>query len=65
MGLGSYFLMINATPWKLIRGNESQHQMNKWDWPAEFAAGVFFFLILSSASSSSYCYGLQDSDNTL
>ncbi|KAH7073646.1 PLC-like phosphodiesterase [Paraphoma chrysanthemicola] len=42
MGLGSYFLMINASPWTLskIPGSSRQYQMNTWKWPDTFVSGA-------------------------
>ncbi|KAF2023112.1 PLC-like phosphodiesterase [Setomelanomma holmii] len=42
MGLGSYFLMINASPWTLskIQGSSRQYQMNTWSWPDTFVSGT-------------------------
>lgn len=43
MGLGSYFLMINATPWNLTKGEQSHYQMNTWEWPDTFAPGMTLY----------------------
>ncbi|KAF2820997.1 PLC-like phosphodiesterase [Ophiobolus disseminans] len=42
MGLGSWFLMINASPWNLTRivGSERENQMNTWIWPDVFLPGT-------------------------
>jgi hypothetical protein len=42
MGLGSYFLMINASPWTLtkIANSEKEYQMNHWEWPQTFYPGA-------------------------
>lgn len=30
---GSYFLLVNATPWKMTLAGRSSYQMNVWEFP--------------------------------
>lgn len=48
MGLGSYFLMINASPWNLTKIDESAYQMNTWEWPSVFTPGKLVTLCTTS-----------------
>ncbi|RSL89300.1 hypothetical protein CEP51_001301 [Fusarium floridanum] len=37
---GSYFLLVNATPWKMTLSGRSSYQMNVWEFPVTIAPGT-------------------------
>ncbi|CZR51222.1 uncharacterized protein PAC_01097 [Phialocephala subalpina] len=40
MGIGSYFLFINATPWPFHLLKQHSYQMNTWDFPSVVDSGT-------------------------
>ncbi|KAM0421343.1 hypothetical protein ACHAPT_010875 [Fusarium lateritium] len=39
-GKGSYFLLVNATPWKMTRSGSHNYQMNVWNFPETIEPGT-------------------------